>query len=454
MLRHCRALALVLTMAAFLLAVGCSSTSNPTAGTPTPGGPGGSGAPGTGDIKVGCYFSMTGATATFGESTMNGVRLAVDEINARGGVMGRKLVVLLEDDQGQQDQASLAVQKLINQSNVDVLVGEVASSSSIAGGNIAQSSAVPMVSPSSTNPKVTQVGPYVFRACFTDDFQGASMARFSKDTLKAKTAGILTDKQSDYAKGLSEFFLKTFEAEGGKIVGEEFYIQGDSDFKGQITSLKGLNPDIIFVPGYYTDAALIARQARELGYHKPLVGGDGWDSPKLVEIGGKDLDKTYYSVHVDVTSTDPKVQAFVKAFQDRYKSTPDTLAVLGYDTIYLIADAYKRAGAVDRAKLRDALAASDKFPAISGAITMGPTRDPIKPLVVVENKDGKTVYVTTVQPQGSTATAPDAGTPEPGGSPLPPATPTATPPPPGASAPDRGGPPVGTPATPGSPDGQ
>jgi len=425
-----RALFLILGATLALWTSGC--TQNP----PTTGGPSGatSGSPGTttqtsaatGDIKIGCYFSMTGGTATFGESSMNGIRLAIDEINAKGGVLGRKLSYQLEDTQGAQDKAALAVQKLINQANVDVIIGEVASSSSIAGGNIAQNSGVPMLSPSSTNEKVTKVGNFIFRACFIDPFQGFVMARFAKDNLKAKTAAILTDKQSDYAIGLAKAFRGTFEQDGGKIVGEEFYIQNDTDFKGQLTRLKQLNPDVIFVPGYYTEAGLVAQQARELGFKGPLLGGDGWDSPKLTEVGGEALNDSYFSVHVDVESSVPKVQEFVKAYQAKYSANPDTLAVLGYDSVYLMADALTRAGSTDKAKVRDALASTRGFQGVSGTITMNADRDPVKEAVVVAIKDGKAVFVTSIKPAGG-----DIGT----GGDTAPATTAPSPAPTGAASP-------------------
>jgi branched-chain amino acid transport system substrate-binding protein len=241
------------------------------------------------EILIGEYGSLTGPQATFGQSTHNGVMMAFDEANAKGGVGGRKFKVLTEDDQSKQEEAANAVTKLISQNGVVAVIGEVASSSSIAAAPICQSNKVPMISPSSTNPQVTQKGDYIFRMCFTDDYQGHSMAEYVAKQLNVKTAAILTDVKSDYSQGLGHFFEERFTQLGGKIVARASYANGDSDFKAQLTSLKPTNPQILFIPGYYTDIGQIAIQARDLGITAPLVGGDGWESPKLIEIGGKSL---------------------------------------------------------------------------------------------------------------------------------------------------------------------
>jgi branched-chain amino acid transport system substrate-binding protein len=392
-----RALLAVLAFTFMLGSAGC--TQQPSGG-PAAASSGGGGTSSDGTIKIGAFFSTTGNDATFGTSSMNGINMAVDEINAKGGVLGKKLVVVAEDDQSQADKASFAVQKLINQDHVDVVVGEVASTRSIAGGEIAQGAKVPMLSPSSTNPKVTENKDYVFRACFIDPFQGYVMGTFAYQNLNARTAAILTDKGSDYAIGLAKYFKDRFEKLGGKVLDEQFYQTDDTDFKGQLTTLKNLNPDVLFVPGYYTQVGLIARQARGLGYSKPILGGDGWDSPKLGEIGGKDLNNSYYSVHVDLHSDKPDVKTFVQNYKQRFNTEPDTLGTLAYDSIYLLADAYKRAGAVDKARLRDALASTKGFKGITGVITMTPERNPIKPAVVVKYVDGSNQYATTIYPEG------------------------------------------------------
>src|SRR5947209_4057130 len=250
-----------------------------------------SAAGGGGEILVGEYGSMTGPQATFGQSTHNGIMMAIDEINAKGGVKGRKIKVITEDDQSKQEEAANAVTKLISQNNVIAVLGEVASSASIAAAPICQSNKVPMITPSSTNPEVTKKGDYIFRICFTDDYQGHSLGEYVAKTLGVKRAAILTDVKSDYSQGLGHFFEERFTQLGGQIVAKSSYANGDSDFKSQLTSVKAANPQVLFVPGYYTDIGQIAIQSKDLGMTVPLVGGDGWESPRLIEIGGKALGK-------------------------------------------------------------------------------------------------------------------------------------------------------------------
>src|SRR3989338_9192051 len=234
-------------------------------------------------IKIGEYGSLTGSEATFGTSTHNGIMLAIDELNSAGGIAGKKIKAITVDDQGKPEEAASAVTKLITSDKVAVILGEVASSRSLAGAPIAQRYKIPMVSPSSTNPKVTQVGNYIFRTCFIDPFQGKVMANFAKNTLKAKKVAILRDVKSDYSVGLAEFFTKTFTDGGGKVVVDLSYTAGDIDFKAQLTTIRSKGVEAIFVPGYYTEVGLIARQAKELGVSVPLLGGDGWDSARLTE---------------------------------------------------------------------------------------------------------------------------------------------------------------------------
>lgn len=349
-------------------------------------------------IKVGAYFSMTGDIATFGQSSVNAIRLAVDEINASGGVLGKKLDLIVEDTQSKQDGAAAAVQKLISQNNVDVILGEVASSNSLAAAPISQKSHVPMISPSSTNPSVTQTGDYIFRVCFIDPFQGYVMAKFAKENLKFKKAALLVDQSCDYCKGLAKYFKETWTKEGGEIIAEEAYFQKDTDFKGQLTNIKGKNPELLFVPGYYTEVGLIAKQARQLGIKVPLLGGDGWDSPKLLEIGGKDIEGGYFSNHYSVEANTPKIKAFVEEYQKIHGEIPDSLSALAYDAVYVMADAYNRAGKIDKQALRDALAATKDFDGVTGRITINQDRNADKSAVVLQIKSGKYTYVTTIEP--------------------------------------------------------
>jgi branched-chain amino acid transport system substrate-binding protein len=359
---------------------------------------------GGGEILVGEYGSMTGPQATFGQSTHNGIMMAVDEINAKGGINGRKIKVITEDDQSKQDEAATAVTKLISQNNVIAVLGEVASSASIAAAPICQANKVPMITPSSTNPEVTKKGDYIFRICFTDDYQGHSLGEYVAKTLGVKRAAILTDVKSDYSQGLGHFFEERFTALGGQIVAKASYANGDSDFKSQLTSVKAANPDVLFVPGYYTDIGQIATQSKDLGMNQPLVGGDGWESPKLIEIGGKSLEGSYYSNHYFYGDPAPIVRDFVQKYKDRYGATPDALAALGYDDARVLGDALKRSGGKGGKDLRDAIAATKGFAAVTGTINIGPERNAIgKKLVIEEIRNGQLTLKATVEPSGSDA---------------------------------------------------
>ncbi len=350
------------------------------------------------EFRIGEFGSLTGAQATFGISTEDGIQLAVDEVNAAGGVNGKTLKVVAVDDQGKPEEAAVAVTKLITEDKVQVVLGEVASSLSLAAAPICQEHKIPMITPSSTNPKVTQVGNYVFRVCFIDPFQGQVMADFAMNNLKAKTAAVLRDQKSDYSMGLADFFIKRFKEKGGTIVIDQSYVAGDVDFKSQLTTIREQKPDVIFVPGYYTEVGLIAQQTRELSIKAPLLGGDGWDSSKLYEIGGKALDGCYFSSHYSPESTDPKVQDFVKKYQAKYGQVPDALATLGYDATGVLVAALKSGKSMDPADIRDSIAATKNYAGITGFISLDPDRDAVKPAVVLKIAGGKSSYVTTVSP--------------------------------------------------------
>ncbi len=347
-------------------------------------------------IVVGHVASMTGDTATFGRSADQGMRMAIEEINAAGGVLGKPLDLVTEDDRSVTEEARTAAQKLLQRDQVVALLGEVASSRSLAAAPEAQRARVPMISPGSTNPRVTEVGDYIFRACFIDPFQGAVMARFAVDELKAKRLAILFDFKQDYSVGLADFFRDTARQLGAEIVADERYTSGDIEFRAQLTTIRAANPDAIFVPGYYTELGLIAKQARELGVDVPLLGGDGWDSEKTLEIGGQAVEGYYFSTHYAADSDSPRVQAFVKGFQTRYGATPDAMAALGYDTAKIFADALARAGSTDGAKLRDAIAATSGFEGVTGRISMDPQRNARKDAVVLKIEGGKFRYHRTV----------------------------------------------------------
>lgn len=359
------------------------------------------------EIVIGEYGSMTGATATFGQSSKKGIEMAVDMLNQSGGVLGKKIRLVVEDDQGKPEEAQTAVTKLINKDRVVAILGEIASSNSLAGAPVCQASRIPMVSPGSTNPKVTEVGNYIFRVCFIDPFQGQVMAKFAATSLKLKNVAILRDIKSDYSVGLANFFTEEFIKEGGTIVADESYSQGDKDFTAQLTSLKAKNPDGIFVPGYYTEVGLLARQARKLGITVTLMGGDGWDSSKLWEIGGDALNGCYYSNHYSVDDPSPVLQKFVADYKTRYgklsDSIPDAMAALGYDAMMVLADAMKRANSSRPDSVQMALAKTSGFVGVTGVTTLDENRNAVKSAVILEVKvddkgNGKNIFKETVTP--------------------------------------------------------
>jgi branched-chain amino acid transport system substrate-binding protein len=365
-------------------------------------------APAGGGILVGHVGSLTGNEATFGDSTDKGIRLAVDEVNAKGGIKGKQVAMKTYDDQGKPEEAAIAASRLILQDKINVLLGEVASSRSLAMAPIADQNKVPMVTPSSTNPRVTKDGqktrPYVFRVCFIDPFQGTVMAKFASEKGIKKVA-VLRDVGNDYSVGLADYFLSKYKELGGKIVDDQSYKAGDQDFKAQLTAIKAKGPEAIYVPGYYTDVALIARQARELGIKAPLMGGDGWDSPKLFEIGGKALEGSFFSNHYSYEDPAPRIQEFVKKYKERFGAVPDGLAATGYDAARIAFDAMNRAKDLSGEAVRDAIEASKGFEGVTGVITIDADHNAVKPAVVLEIKDGAGHYVATVQPDAPLASA-------------------------------------------------
>jgi branched-chain amino acid transport system substrate-binding protein len=350
------------------------------------------------EILVGEFSSLTGTTATFGQSTHHGIELAVNETNNAGGVLNKKIKLLAEDDQSKPEEAATAVTKLITRDNVKAVIGEVASSRSLAAAPICQDNKIPMVSPASTNPEVTRKGDFIFRVCYIDPFQGEVLAKFAFNSLGLKKVAVLKDVKNDYSVGLAKFFEEAFIKLGGEILAEQAYSEGDADFKAQLTDLKGKNPDAIFVPGYYTEAALIVKQARDLNITYPIFGGDGWDSSKLIEIGGSALNGSYYSTHFAADDTSAMVQNFVTKYRSTYNETPDAMGALGYDAGLILFDAIKRAGSTDGPAVRDALAATSDFQGVTGKITIDKDRNARKSVVIIEVKDGRAHYKETILP--------------------------------------------------------
>jgi branched-chain amino acid transport system substrate-binding protein len=358
----------------------------------TPGGGGNA-------IRVGEFASLTGKEATFGISSHEGTQLAVEEANAGGGVLGKTIALLTEDDQSKAGEPANVVNKLISKDGVVAVLGEVASSRSLEAGPICQENKVPMISPASTNPKVTETGDYIFRVCFIDPFQGTVMANFATKTLKAKRVAVFTDVKSDYSKGLAKFFEEGFTSGGGEIVAKLDFNGGDKDFKGQLTAIKAANPDAVFVPGYYTDVALICIQAKQLGLNVPFFGGDGWESSTLLDIGKDAVEGHYFSTHYAADAATEKVKNFVDAYKKRYGGkVPDAMAALGYDSAMILFDAIKRAGSAEPAKIRDALAATKDFEGVTGKITINDKRDAVKSAVILQVQNGQFKYLETVSP--------------------------------------------------------
>lgn len=350
------------------------------------------------EILIGHFASMTGSEATFGQSTDEGILLAIDEINAAGGIKGKKLKLKTLDDQGKAEEAASVVTRLIEQDKIVALLGEVASSRSLAAAPIAQAKKIPMITPSSTNPKVTEVGDFIFRTCFIDPFQGTVMAKFSTENLKAKKVAILRDVKSDYSVGLADFFTQKLKELGGEIVADLSYQSGDVDFKAQLTQIKSKKPEAIFIPGYYTEVGLIARQARDLGITAPLMGGDGWDSPKLSEIGGKSVNGGYFSNHYSNESTDPIAVDFMSKFKAKFNKMPDGLSAAGYDAMKVLAVAMTQAADLSPSAIRDAIAAIKDHKGVTGNITINEKRNATKSAVVVKVDGNVNKYVSTVSP--------------------------------------------------------
>lgn len=386
---------LVLVLAVALAATACDKM-----GAENKGGGGGSADKGTGPIVVGHYASMTGAQATFGQSTDKGIRLAIEERNAAGGVKGRKIELKTLDDAGKQTEAATAVTRLINDSHAVAILGEVASSLSLVGGPIAQKNKVPMISPSSTNPDVTGVGDMVFRVCFLDSFQGYVNAKFARDNLKATKAAILYDQAQAYSSGLAADFKKAFTELGGTIVAEQAYTGGNLEVSSQLQSIKGAGAEVVFLPGYYSDVGTIIRKAREGGISQPFLGGDGWDSVELAKIAGDAINGNYYSNHYSHEEQRPEVQNFVAAYGKKYGGeVPDGLAALGYDAAMLLFDAMERAPSLGGTDLAAAIAATKDFKGVTGTFSIDEHRNAKKSAVILEYKDGVPTMAARIEPQ-------------------------------------------------------
>ena len=354
----------------------------------------------SGTIKIGAIMPITGQVSLYGTQSQKAMQMYVDELNAKGGINGQKVTLIVEDDEATPEKSVNAFKKLTAQDKVVAFVGALTSKCSNAITSEAQAKKIVMLSSSSTADEVTDAGDFVFRACYNDSFQGVVVSQFAFETVGAKKAAILFDNANDYSKGLTETFKANFLALGGEIVAEESYNTGDKDFAAQITKIKGTSPDVIFIPDYYSTVSVIAKQVREQGITVPMMGADGWDGV-TAEAGDEVID-CYFSNHYAADSDDADVKRFVAAYKAKYNEDPNALAALAYDSIVILTDAIAKAGSMDSQKIRDALAATDKK-VVTGQIKFNEKRNPVKSAVmvkIVKGADGKltTQYAGTVNP--------------------------------------------------------
>ena len=351
-------------------------------------------------VRIGAFMSLSGDTAQYGISALNGIRMAVDEANAAGGVKEMRIDLIVRDTRSDAVETSVVVDKLTRDERVHALLGEVVSSRSLAAARVAQRERVPMLTPSATSPEITAVGDYIFRSCYTDTFQGVALARFAVERLGALRGALLVDRYQRYSVELARIVREDFERRGGQIVAVQEYPDGESDFSVQLAEVGAAQPDVLFIPGYYMEVALIARQARALGIDSPLVGGDGWDSPRLGQIGGTALSGGYFSTHFSAEDPDPQVQRFVADYRRLFGTPPDSFAATAYDAARIMLAAIERAPTLERAALRDSLAATKEFPGVTGPVTFNAERNAVKPVVVVRiGDDGRQTVEAHVTPE-------------------------------------------------------
>jgi branched-chain amino acid transport system substrate-binding protein len=354
------------------------------------------------EIKIGLITPLSGDVKTFGESVRNAFEIAVEEANAKGGVSGRKITTFIVDDKNDPTEASNAANLLINQDGVQAIVGSVTSKTTIPVSDLAQSSRIPTITGTATNPKVTVADgkrkDYMFRACYTDSFQGTVMAKFARDTLRAANAAVLYDASNDYSKGIAEVFRDAFLRMGGKVIAYESYGKDDVDFSALLTKVKATKPDVLFLPDYYNKVGLIAKQVKETGLKVTLIGPDGWDSPELVKVAGDAIEGGYFSNHYSPEDTRPEVVNWVKKYKEKFKQTPDALGTLAYDATNMLLEAIRKANSSDPGKIRDALASLSGFTGVTGKFTMDKNGDPIKSAVIIQIQGGKQKFLQVVNP--------------------------------------------------------
>ena len=343
----------------------------------------------TATIKVGEVDPLTGGVSQFGIGCHQGFVLAFEQINAQGGILGQTIELVTEDDQSKPGQSATAVRKLITQDKVVAILGDATSSATLESAPIAQTDKIPMITPTATNPRITEVGDFIFRVCFLDEFQGRVLARFAREKLKAERIFTLTDVKQDYSVDLLKFFKDEFTKLGGAIVGEQSYSSGDIDFRAQLTPIRGSKPDAVYVPGYYQEVALIVKQGRQIGLTMPFIGCDGWADQALLTIGGKAMEGCFFTNHFSPEDQSPIVKSFVEKFQGKYGALPNTFSALGYDAARLLGAAIQRAGSSDSQAVRDALAKTAGFQGVTGRISLDANRNASKPGLIVTVKAGK-----------------------------------------------------------------
>lgn len=344
-------------------------------------------------IKVGASFELTGNVANYGKAILSGAKMAIDEVNEKGGVNGKKLTLVESDNKSEPSESGNSVTKLVTQDRVVAIIGPATSGCVAASAPITTANKVPQIAPSATAPAITmdngKVRDYMFRACFIDPFQGQVMAQFADNTLKVKNVAILYDSSSDYSKGLADVFQKTLESKGGAVVAKEAFLSKDLDFKAALTKIKATNPEAIYVPGYYEEVSKIIKQAREIGINVPLLGSDGWESPKLAEIAGKDaLHDCYYVSAFSAQDQDPSVQKFIKDYKAKYQKDPDIFAMQGYNAGLVLADALKRSNNATGEKLAKAIAETKDLPIASGKLTYDANHNPIMSALIISLDGG------------------------------------------------------------------
>jgi len=355
-------------------------------------------------IKIGVNLELSGPVASYGSSQNDGFNLAVEEINAAGGIAGKRIKLVTVDNKSDAAESTNAAIKLTSQDKVAAIIGPATSGNSVAQVQIANDSKTPMITPSGTSPNVTvsdngSVNEFAFRTSFIDPFQGTVAANFAANELKVKTAAVYADNASDYAKGLAASFIEDFEAAGGTIVKQESYVAKDTDFRSTLTRIKGSNPEFIFIPGYYEEVGLIVKQARELGITVPLMGADGWDSPTIVDLAGAEaLNNTFIINHYSAEDPDGIAKAFADKFDEKYGKAPNSFNALGYDTVYLLKDAIERAGSTDGTKIKDAIKATENLELVTGLYSVDENHHPVKSATILEFVDGKQVFNTKVNP--------------------------------------------------------